>query len=235
MTEKELPKLHLGCQEKYLPGYINIDLPPEEHTAGEVKADIYADVRTLVYKPESISEIRSHHLLEHFSRQEALILLSRWHRWLAVGGLLHVETPDFEASAQKFLDGSLDDRFVLARHIFGSHEASWAHHLDYWSEDKFVYVLKTLGFGELRFEKFANNLEQKIPSLKGSILARQENILKRAGKFGFNVLPNIVCFAKKVTASINYEYVIEEILKKSLVGREQKVLEVWMNEVRGKL
>ena len=91
--EKEI-KLHLGYQEKYLKGYINIDLPPEDHTVQEVRADKFADVRELEYEPESISEIRSHHLLEHFSRQEALMLLAEWHKWLIPGGLLVVETPD---------------------------------------------------------------------------------------------------------------------------------------------
>ena len=99
-------KLHLGCQEKYLEGYINIDLPPEAHTVREARVDVEADVRELDCPAGSVDEIRSHHLLEHFSRQEALLLLARWHKWLKIGGLLHVETPDFEESAKKFIAGT---------------------------------------------------------------------------------------------------------------------------------
>ena len=224
-------KLHLGCQEKYLDGYINIDLPPDKHTVQKVKADLYTDVRNLSYPENSVDEVRSHHLLEHFSRQEALLLLARWHRWLKMGGLLHVETPDFEESAKKFLAGSLSEQFALARHIFGSHEAQWAYHRDFWSENKFRYVLQELGYGDFRFEKFSNNVESKLPVLRGSFIIKQEKWLKKLAPLGFNALPNIVCYTRKVRRDVVYRRVIREILKKSLVGRESKILDVWMKEV----
>lgn len=224
-------KLHLGCQEKYLEGYVNIDLPPEAHTVLKAKVDLEADVRKLSYEKETIEEVRSHHLLEHFSRQESLVLLARWHKWLTMGGLLHVETPDFEESAKKFVKSPLDGQFLLARHIFGSQEAPWAIHQDFWSEEKYRYVLRELGFGDFRFEKISNNLEAKIPALKGSAIAKQENLLKHLGPLGFNFLPNITCFAKKVERDIDYRAVIRRILEKSVVGRETKILEVWMEEV----
>lgn len=234
MNQKPI-KLHLGCQEKYLKGYINIDLPESEHTVRKAKVDKYADVRELSYPAESVDEVRSHHLLEHFSRQEALLLLARWHKWLTMGGLLHVETPDFEESAKKFLKGNLDDQFQLARHIFGSHEAGWAYHKDFWSENKFRFVLRELGYGDFRFDKISNNVESKFPVLKGTFIAKQERLLKKLGPLGFNNLPNIVCYAKKVMKDIDYRAVIRRILEKSLVGRETKILDVWTKEVEGKI
>lgn len=233
-TEKQI-KLHLGCQEKYLEGYVNIDLPPSEHTAQEVKADIYADVRELDYETKTIDEVRSHHLLEHFSRQGALVLLARWHRWLKIGGLLMVETPDFEESAKKFVSASINDQFVLARHIFGSHEASWAYHMDFWSESKYRYVLDLLGFGEFKFDKFSNNLESKLPISKTLGLSKAEPLLKNLDKFGFNFLPNIVCSAKKTKEISDYHSVIKKILEKSLVGRETKILDVWLKDLPEKI
>lgn len=233
MEEKKI-KLHLGCQEKYLPGYVNIDLPPSEHTAQEVKADLYADVRDLDYESNTIDEIRSHHLLEHFSRQEALLLVARWHRWLKIGGLLVVETPDFEESAKKFVVSNIDDQFLLARHIFGSHEASWAYHKDFWSEIKYRYVLNKIGFGDFKFEKFSNNLESKVPLAKSIGLSKAEGVLKKLSKIGFNFLPNIVCYAKKARNESDYPSVITKILEKSMVGREVKILEVWLSDLKGK-
>lgn len=210
---------------------MNIDLPPEEHTVEKAKVDVYADVRTLSYETESIDEVRSEHLLEHFSRQESLLLLARWHKWLKVGGLLHVETPDFEESAKKFLKGSLDEKFMLARHIFGSHEADWAYHKDFWAEDKFRFVLGELGYGDFNFDKISNNIESKFPILKGTFITKPEGILKKLGPLGFNNLPNIICYAKKIKKEINYRSAITRILEKSLVGRETKILDVWMKEV----
>ncbi len=233
MEEKKI-KLHLGCQEKYLPGYVNIDLPPSEHIAEEVRADLYADVRDLDYETNTVDEIRSHHLLEHFSRQEALLLIARWHRWLKIGGLLVVETPDFEESAKKFVKASLDDQFVLGRHIFGSHEASWAYHKDFWSESKYRYVLSRIGFDDFKFEKFSNNLESKIPLAKSIGLSKAEGALKSLSKFGFNFLPNIVCYAKKSRNESEYSSTITKILEKSMVGREVKILEVWLSDLKDK-
>lgn len=230
MKQKPI-KLHLGCQEKYLEGYVNIDLPQEAHTVEKAKVDVEADVRILSYEMETVDEVRSEHLLEHFSRQEALLLLARWHKWLKIGGVLHVETPDFEESAKKFLNGSLDDQFMFARHIFGSHEAEWAYHKDFWSESKFCYVLRELGYGDFRFDKISNNVESKLPVLKGTFIAKQEIFLKKLGPLGFNNLPNIAAYAKKVVKDVDYRAVIRRILEKSLVGREKKILDVWMKEI----
>jgi predicted SAM-dependent methyltransferase len=164
MTQPQPFKLHLGCQNNYLPGYVNVDLPSDNQTVEKVRADVYADVRDLSYHDNTVDEVRAHHLLEHFSRAQALVLLSRWHRWLKRDGLLMVETPDFEGAMRKFFTSPLPDRFALGRHIFGSQEALWAYHLDFWYEDKFRFVLSHLGYGEFRFEKFSNNLEQKMRS-----------------------------------------------------------------------
>ncbi len=124
-------KVHLGCGNKYLEGYVNIDLPPSEHTVMEVKADMFADIRTLEFPENSIEEVRLHHLFEHFTRAEALKLLVRWRKWLKVGGILHIQTPDFAACALKYLYAPIRLRLKLGRHIFGSQEARWANHLDF--------------------------------------------------------------------------------------------------------
>jgi len=80
-------KLHLGCGETYLPGYINIDFPPSQHTVQkQPKADLYADIRQLSYPSESVEEIRLHHVFEHFDRPTALRLLIDWYEWLKEGG-----------------------------------------------------------------------------------------------------------------------------------------------------
>lgn len=227
-------KLHLGCQEKYLDGYVNIDLPPSEHTVERVKADRYADVRDLSYAENSISEIRSHHLLEHFTRQQALLLLARWHKWLKPNGLLVVETPDFEESAKKFLKANPDEQFVFGRHIYGSEEAAWATHKDYWSETKYRFVLSRLGFNDFRFDKFSNNVERKVLVIGKIPFPGKEKLIQTFKSIGLNNLPNIVCYARKTKSDIDYTKVIREILSKSLVGSEAKsnILDVWLSDVK---
>jgi len=148
-------RLHLGCGDVYLPGYVNIDLPPEEHTVQQkTKIDLYADITQLQFAKESVAEIRLHHAFEHFDRATALRLLVNWYGWLEDGGSLVIETPDFEQSARQILseDLSIQQKMVILRHVFGSHEAEWAFHRDGWYRDKFELVLHALGFSDLQFE-----------------------------------------------------------------------------------
>lgn len=146
-------KLHLGCGETYLTGYLNIDFPSNQHTVQRMsKADLYADLRHLEYPPASVQEIRSHHVFEHFDRVTALRLLMDWYGWLKSGGQLVIETPDFRRCAEEFLRStSPAHQQKLIRHLFGSQEASWAVHYDGWHQAKFQSTLTALGFQDLRF------------------------------------------------------------------------------------
>jgi predicted SAM-dependent methyltransferase len=140
-------RLHLGCGEKYLKGYVNVDYPPDEHSVLSPRADVYADVTELSYEPGSVAEVRLHHVFEHFDRPTALRLLIDWYEWLEENGELVIETPDFEAAVRRFARrGFGRRRGTVLRHIFGSHEASWAFHADGWYEEKFRRVLESLGY-----------------------------------------------------------------------------------------
>jgi hypothetical protein len=150
-------KLHLGCGGIYLDGYRNIDLPVEEHGVQDaIRPDVYADITTLEFAPESVSEIRLHHVFEHFERPIALRLLIDWYRWLEPGGKLVVETPDFARSARALLrKRSPADQMKLLRHVFGSHEARWAVHCDGWYPAKFRWILGELGYVRVKSKRSA--------------------------------------------------------------------------------
>lgn len=246
---KQLLKLHLGCGEKYLEGYVNIDFPEGEHTVMKPKADIEADIRTLSYPENSVDEIRSHHMFEHFTRAEALKLLSRWRGWLKPDGLLVIETPDFATSSSLYLSSSFFKRKAqLSRHIIGSQEAVWAMHKDLWDKPKFSFVLKKLGFKNLKFRLFHNGLAKHaenlpkigkylsyIPeSLRDPILNIVGDLLPESfyQKYGSNKMPNILITCRKNNQIIiNIKEVAKEILTLSLIGKEDnRLLNVWLQE-----
>jgi len=154
-TATTRPRLHLGCGENYLEGYVNIDYPSSEHTVQQTSpADELADITQLRYEPESVAEVRLHHVFEHFDRPTALRLLIDWHEWLVEGGRLVIETPDFERCVRAFLRPvARGDRGTILRHVFGSHEAAWAVHWDGWYPERYKRVLGALGFGSLSFER----------------------------------------------------------------------------------
>lgn len=151
-------KLHLGCGQVYLEGYINIDYPLSEHTVQQASvADEFADLTKLQYENESIEEVRLHHVFEHFPRARAAALLASWHSWLKRGGKVHIEVPDFDATAELVLgrNTSDKDRKVAIRHIFGSNEAAWAVHYDGWSKRRFRELLEVFGFSVDSLEQTA--------------------------------------------------------------------------------
>jgi predicted SAM-dependent methyltransferase len=158
MAEKKPLKLHLGCGSDYLEGYVNIDLSAAQHTIAKPKTDLIADFRTLKYEDGTVDEIRCHHVFEHFTRAEALKLLLEWRRWLKIGGVLHIETPDFDTCCLHFMLSGSKTRAEIARHVFGSQEAAWANHYDGWGKRKYSFVLKNLGFIALTFKKRSNCL-----------------------------------------------------------------------------
>jgi predicted SAM-dependent methyltransferase len=141
-------RLHLGCGEQHFDGYVNLDYPPTEHTCQtKIGADVFADITKLQFPPQSVDEIRLHHVFEHFKRSEALALLIRWHEMLKVGGRLHLETPDLDGCARQLVsDIPFRVKQVVVRHCFGSQEAGWANHYDGWTAERYHHVLGQLGF-----------------------------------------------------------------------------------------
>jgi len=149
-------KLHLGCGERYLEGYRNIDYPPSKHTVQtRAKVDEHADIRELSYPCASIEEVRLHHVFEHFTRPVALALLTAWNAWLEPGGTLRIEVPDFDRTARRVLSPltSEKQRGVALRHIFGSQEAAWALHLEGWSGKRLEKTAEAFGFEAIERRK----------------------------------------------------------------------------------
>jgi predicted SAM-dependent methyltransferase len=219
-------KLHLGCGRNYLEGYVNIDLPSDDQTVMQAKADIYKDIRELEYPENSIDEVRNHHLFEHFSRPEALKMLLRWRKWLKVGGSIFLETPDFETGAALFVKADIATKFKIARHMFGSHEETvWSFHKDWWGEEKFNFVLSRLGFENIICEKATVQVGKEF--VPDRFAQKISEYFPSATDF-FN---NITVKAQKSSKNINEKEAAREILSMSLVGKDKGMLEAWMDQL----
>lgn len=204
-------RLHLGCGENYLEGYVNIDFPPEEHTVMSVKADIYQDITWLHFPSESVDEIRLHHVFEHFDRVTSLALLIKWSEWLKIGGKLRIETPDIEGCAKIIASTApFNQKQAIIRHLFGSHEAKWAYHLDGWSAEKFKVILTKFGFEIItrtwQWQKYPYLPNVEVVSTKVKNLTRQELIEK----------------AKEIL----YDYIVDDKAESEL-----NIYNIWVNEL----
>jgi SAM-dependent methyltransferase len=225
-------KLHIGCGEKYLEGYVNIDYPQLEHSVVKVRADIYHDIRTLSYPDDSVEEIRSHHLFEHFMRADAIALLMKWRRWLKPKGKLIIETPDFYGCAAAYVFSLTQKRRMeLGRHMMGSEEAKWAIHYDFWDAPKFKYVFRECGFSNIKTVSYQNAVAQHFPNIP--FLSLVGNLLPGSfyKKRGGHKLPNVVATAYKTKDVIDEYVVARTILSQYLVGKEgDPLLDVWMKQ-----
>lgn len=103
LPEGERPlRLNLGCGNKILPGYVNVDVAP---TRAGAKPDIICDLRDLSrFGDGSVDEVLSVHVIEHFWRWEVDELLREWVRVLKPGARMVIECPNLKAACEAFLE-----------------------------------------------------------------------------------------------------------------------------------
>jgi hypothetical protein len=95
-------KVNLGCGEKPLPDYINVDF----RRVPEV--DVIADVHKLPFAPASVAEIASSHLIEHFRQHHlSTVILPYWKSLLIPNGLLCTICPNWQAMLQRVQAGKM--------------------------------------------------------------------------------------------------------------------------------
>jgi predicted SAM-dependent methyltransferase len=83
------PKLHLGCGDHLLQGWLNSDI------LGIQDGMVFIDVREeLPFEKNSLDFIFSEHLLEHLTYEEGVYLIEECSRTLKSGGVLRLSTPD---------------------------------------------------------------------------------------------------------------------------------------------
>jgi len=94
-------RLNLGCGDKILPGYVNVDVA--ETRAGK-RPDVLCDLHALTsFQDTSVDEILSVHVVEHFWRWEVVGVLKEWVRVLKPGGLMVLECPNLKSACEAFL------------------------------------------------------------------------------------------------------------------------------------
>lgn len=205
-------RLHLGCGQIYLKGYLNIDFPLSKHSVqNKSVADKHADLLKLSYPENSIEEIRLHHVFEHFTRPIACALISTWYLWLKPGGILRIEVPDLYNTARTIINPFANNyaKTKAIRHLFGSHEASWAIHFEGFTSSSLKRFLENYGFKVIKSNK---------NSWKGT---HNIEILAEKKQIGFDSKK-----PEKITKNYLKQFLIDES------ESELKLLSIWMDEYK---
>lgn len=132
-------KVHLGCGDKYWPGFVNVD--------GYTKCDVQSDIKELPFNDGEVSEIHLIHVFEHLPRMECDKALKEWKRVLKSGGKLVIEVPCMDKIAKMIVDGEENIVFTLFG-IFGDVRLNRPEMLHQWcwSQKEIKSVLEAHNF-----------------------------------------------------------------------------------------
>lgn len=132
-------KLHLGCGDKHIEGYVNIDC---RHLPS---VDEIQDVTILrKYSKNSVDVIYASHVLEHFTRWEYMSVLNRWYDLLKVGGVLRLAVPDFEQIVNHYVENK--DLRIISGLLYGGQDYDKNFHHWTWDYKTLEKELREVGF-----------------------------------------------------------------------------------------
>jgi predicted SAM-dependent methyltransferase len=143
---KKSLKLHLGCGQRYLPGFFHIDISKK---AG-AHIDLACDIRTLdSIESDSVDDIYASHVLEHFPRKEIPSILREWNRVLKPGGTIHIAVPNFDACVRRYEEtqGELSELLGL---LCGGQRDEYDFHHVIFNEAILKSLMQQCGFSQIQ-------------------------------------------------------------------------------------
>lgn len=133
-------RLHLGCGQQHLDGFINLDHNPSPAT------DYVGRVDQLICPPDSVERIEAYHLIEHIPQPTLPVTLKHWLDCLAPGGTLVVECPDLDQAIDEYLQGNLERLYsIYGRQRFPGDAHHWGFNVD-----RLQSVLASVGFTDIQ-------------------------------------------------------------------------------------
>jgi predicted SAM-dependent methyltransferase len=138
-------KLHLGCGDKRLPGFIHVD------ARAMPGIDVVCDLSNglPMFRDNSTELIYWSHGLEHILRPNTKKVLSELFRVCAPGWSLRVSMPDFDC----LVDGYRENKFTYEQTVaamFGGQEYPQNVHYQGWTFEELEKRLIEAGFIEFR-------------------------------------------------------------------------------------
>ncbi len=185
MSVKNKKMLHLGCGERYLPGYIHIDINKFDHIDYETEVD-----NLEMFKDNSIDEIYASHVLEYFDIHECVDVLAEWKRVLKKGGNLRLAVPNFYNLMKVYENtGKISD---IIGPIIGRWELKNQHviyHKQIFDEDSLRKLLNECGFKNVNYWDWEDFIED-YPNYDDHSQAYFPHMDK---KNGIHVSLNLIC------------------------------------------
>lgn len=171
-------KLHLGCFDRILNGWINADITPhiflaripglafllfkigvlskqryEQHKQGIFRTIRYLNVtKTFPYSDATFDFVFSAHLLEHLYPHQTIFCLNETFRVLIRGGVVRIGVPDLDKIVKNY-DPQHSEKFLEAVFEAKQKYDKNKHHWHY-NEISLTKLLKEAGFSKIYRCKF---------------------------------------------------------------------------------
>lgn len=140
----DLVRLNLGAGHLSLVQYLNVD------TRALDGIDLVADVRSLPFERDSVAEIYSSHVLEHFPAEElGKVLMPYWVSLLRPGGEFVAVVPDMETMIAEYAAGRMEFE-ELREVMYGSQEYEGNFHFNGFSQASIRTLFEEAGLTEVQ-------------------------------------------------------------------------------------
>ena len=159
LAQSDAPKLHIGCGDHVLTGWLNTDYDPE------LPMVMHLDARQhFPFKEETFDYIFSEHVIEHISYWDGVKMLTECFRVLKRSGRIRISTPDLAFlidltkpdkselqrayirwAANTFICGAPDDNEVF---VINNFVRNWGHTFIY-DENTLRGAMTSAGFKKI--------------------------------------------------------------------------------------
>lgn len=166
---KDFVNIDLKLPESYLasdrPDLVSTNLTDKDHyykeivdrdrfLSGELQdknivCDLFADIRDLPYKENTVDEIFAVQVFEHFSYPEGRELMEYWTSLLKNGGVLHLDVPDLDRTVEIYQS----DPVWATRLLYGSQKNKWGIHKAMYTKETITSLYKHFGYKNIRILK----------------------------------------------------------------------------------
>ena len=188
-------RLHLGCGQRRLPEFVNIDILPSS------AVDLLCDSRRLPFPAGSASRIETYHMIEHLPRHAFMEALYEWNRVLQEGSDVVIECPDFEATVREYLAGN----HFRINNIFGLQRHPGDYHLFGYRFEDLRERLEAAGFRGVTQEPPTDYHAQDEPSLR-VVATKVFSIDRPADLWGTSVRQTQENYAKALQTAAGREH-----------------------------
>jgi len=171
-------KLNLGCGERKIHGFINVD------ARQEVLPDVVYNVAKIHEKFQNVDLIYASQVLEHFPTKPFPFqsttwkeLLDNWNRTLKPGGTLRLSVPDLRAACEYYLFTNDFDSVQAA--FYGGQKYNFDYHYHGWTFETLSKALQEAGFTNIRRYNWKNTEHFYVDDYSQSYLPHMD---KKNGK-----------------------------------------------------